>query len=396
MDKDKLQQLIDDDEYGLLAIKPTASPVAAADERLLKGFLEINKFIKEQGRFPEPNNGVAELRLYSRLEGLKNQVDKCLTLKPYDEFDLLDSVAKPVQSLEDLLADDDLSILSNDADEIFVLKHVSAKSPEIAPNYIARRESFEDFERYEYLFKNCQKDLAAGNRRLSPFSQGSEIYQGDFFVLKGMLVYVADMRAREEQPGAEPGRLNNRLHCIFENGTHSDMLMRSLAARLYEEAGQRVSKNTEFPFRVNEVTEEDEQTGFIYVLKSLSTKPEIKSRKNLYKIGFSRSSVEERVKNAPQEPTYLMAPVAIMTTFRCFNLKPHRLENLLHTFFGAACLEIEVRDEEGNAFIPKEWFIAPIQVITRAVELLISGEITEYEYDVDREQIKRRGVIEQL
>ena len=40
---------------------------------------------------------------------------------------------------------------------------------------------------------------------------------------------------------------------------------------------------------------------------------------NLYKIGYSSIPVEERIKSAEQEPTYLMAPVKIVTTFKCYN-----------------------------------------------------------------------------
>lgn len=62
-------------------------------------------------------------------------------------------------------------------------------------------------------------------------------------------------------------------------------------------------------FTNKDITNDDKVTGYIYVLSSLSDNPTIKNQKNLYKIGYSTNSVEERIANAAHEPTYLMAPV---------------------------------------------------------------------------------------
>ena len=35
-------------------------------------------------------------------------------------------------------------------------------------------------------------------------------------------------------------------------------------------------------------------------------------------IGYSTTKVEQRVKNAKNEPTYLMADVEVITSFRCY------------------------------------------------------------------------------
>jgi hypothetical protein len=50
------------------------------------------------------------------------------------------------------------------------------------------------------------------------------------------------------------------------------------------------------------IDEGDSETGYIYVLKSLSENPRIANTKNLFKIGFSTTSVEERIKNAEKIP----------------------------------------------------------------------------------------------
>jgi len=108
---------------------------------------------------------------------------------------------------------------------------------------------------------------------------------------------------------------------------------------------------------------------------------------NLYKIGFSRVPVEERIKNAENETTYLMALVEIESEYQCFNMNPHKFEQLLHTFFAKVCLSIDVFDADGNRHTPREWFKVPLPVIDEAIKYILSGEIVGYCYDEDRETI---------
>ena len=121
--------------------------------------------------------------------------------------------------------------------------------------------------------------------------------------------------------------------------------------------------------------------GCIYVLRTLSKNPEICSINNLYKIGFTKGTVEDRVKHASTEPTYLMSPVSIVTAYQCYNMRPKKLEDLLHTFFGSACLSIDVFDNDGRRHTPREWFIAPLDIIEQAIYYLLNGEIVNYRYD---------------
>lgn len=129
------------------------------------------------------------------------------------------------------------------------------------------------------------------------------------------------------------------------------------------------------------------QQCFIYILKSKSDKPEIKEIENLYKIGFSKIAVEDRIKNASQEPTYLMSDVRIITAYKCYNMNPHKLEQLLHVFFGSSCLNIDVFDNQGQRHTPREWFIAPLDVIEQTIKLIINGDIIKYRYDNKIENI---------
>jgi len=200
------------------------------------------------------------------------------------------------------------------------------------------------------------------------------------------LVYVEDVGEFE----IVNGKRNARLRCIFENGTESDLLLRSLARELYRD-GRRVTEHEDHLLdNFYNITDDDKETGYIYVLRSLSDKQEIKSIKNLYKIGFSKIPVEERIKYAALEPTYLMAPVLIVTAFRCFNMNPQKLEQLLHTFFGSSCLNVDVFDNEGRRHIPREWFIAPLEIIEQAIHFVLNGEIVHYRYDLEKEEISGR------
>jgi hypothetical protein len=163
------------------------------------------------------------------------------------------------------------------------------------------------------------------------------------------------------------------------------MLKRSVEKILYAN-GQVVSENKEdvnqsFLEKFSDITEEDAAAGYIYVLRSKSKDARIASMENLYKIGYSTDAVEERIKNAEKEPTYLMAPVQIESAWKCFNMNPQKLEQLLHNFFGSACLNIDIYDENKKRHTPREWFVAPFDVIEQAIELIISGEVVEYRYD---------------
>lgn len=375
MDKEDLLKLIQDDEFGLLKIEPKPSAPITEKDRLVASFLEINQFVTEQGREPTPSKDIHEHQLFARLAGIRENKSKVQALRELDEHRLLLKEVKEIKSLDDIYEDDDLNILDSDAEGIFKLNHVPPSKT--VPDYIASRKPCNDFEEFEDKFVRCHADLVAGRRKLLPFKQEQSIDQGQFFVLNGILLYVTAVGERQ----VARGHTNARLRCIFENGTESDLLLRSLARALYDD-GRRVSEYEDYTSpRVAAIASEDKESGYIYVLKSLSIKPEIQSIENLYKIGYSTIPVEERIKNAAKEPTYLMAPVSTIAIYKCYNLNPQKFEQLLHTFFGSACLNVDVFDGEGRRHMPREWFIAPLPIVEQAIQYLISGEIIHYRYD---------------
>ncbi len=379
--KGSLEDIFNDDPYGLLDIKPTGSQGRNADERLVASFEEINSFYEKNNREPSLGNSVQEHQLRSRLNGIRSDIQKVDMLKPYDRFNLLEIVQKSIESIDDIWNDDDFGLLETSEESIFDLKHVPKETT--MPDYVASRKPCLDFENFEHLFIACHQDLGLKKRKLYPFKNEQQIDKGYFFVLKGILLYVAEVSEKEKTGG----KVNARLRCIFENGTESDMLLRSLAAELYKN-GRRVTEKTEKLLdNFHLISADDKESGYIYVLRSLSENPEIKATKNLFKIGFSTTEVEERVKNAHLEATYLFAPIAIVSVFKCYNMNTQKLELLLHTFFGNSCLNVDIFDKDGKRFTPREWFIAPIDIIEQAIEFIISGEIINYKYEAGLQMI---------
>ena len=172
------------------------------------------------------------------------------------------------------------------------------------------------------------------------------------------------------------------------------MLKRSVEKILYAN-GKVVTENADevaasLSHQVNQITEHDQAFGYIYVLQSKSTDPAIKDLKDLYKIGYSSTEVFDRIKNASKEPTYLMADVKLIMSYQCFNMNPQKLEQLLHNFFGSACLNIDIFDEKGQRHTPREWFIAPLNIIEEAVDLVLDKTISNFKFDIFTKTISNR------
>ncbi len=403
MDKnEQLRKIFEDDSLGLLNVKPKASSIKSERQRLIESFDEIQKFVEMHHREPGRGN-IQEVTLYSRLQGIRLNPKKIKALTKYDRSGLLskkpsnklDVVMKsPVvgdkikigQNINDVFRSDDLGILEKGGGEILNIRHIPKETN--MPDYLALRKNCANFHEYEHLFIECHKNLQEGTRQLRQFEKEQQIEKGYFYVLKGIMLYVAG----KGESKSIKGKMNARLKCIFENGLESDMLLRSLSAELYKnKEGKRV---TDYKLKKgqnhHDVNDNDSSTGFIYILKSKSTDPQISAITNLYKIGFSSTSVEKRIRNASKDHTYLNAPVQIISSYECYNFKPNLMESMLHKFFGKSCLDIKIVDDEGNKYCPREWFIAPIEIIQGAVELILSGGIINYRYDSKSQTIALR------
>lgn len=397
MDRDKvLKEIFENDPLGLLVIKPTNSQVRNEDERLVKSFQEINLFFEQNNREPELGGGIQEHQLYSRLKSIRENPLKMGMLKIYDIYGLLDYTPKVVTSLDDVLNDDILGILGDDDTGLFDLKHISKFKERESTDFVAKRKPCKDFDKYESKFKLVQSDIKQGKRKLIEFKQDN-LREKNFYIHNGILFFVEKINITKKEHYKADGtrvREDGRTRCIFENGTESNMLKRSVEKILYINGkvvtDNEDTSNNDFLEKFSTVNEDDEESGFIYILKSKSDKQEIQEIQNLYKIGFSKVSVEERIKNASQEPTYLMAEVRIVMAYKCYNMNTHKLEQLVHGFFGRSCLNIDVFDINGNRHTPREWFIAPLHVIEQAIQYIIAGAIINYRYDDVNEKIVER------
>ena len=384
--KKTLEDIFNDDEFGILDSKPINSNIKTEDERLIESFQEINSFFEKNNREPEAAN-VTEFKLLSRLKALRKDAKKVEILRPYDSHNLLNT-KEEVKSVADILNDDDLGILGTDETlSIFKLKNVPSYTERAESDFTARRKAMKDkdFLPYETQFKKVHIELREGKRKLKEFKDVEQnLNSGNYYVLDGVLLFLEDDGIEKRQLG-DSSRNDGRTTIIFENGTKSNMYYRSLSKSLYNNgstvSGTDKESETGLFKNANIVKEEDSETGWIYILKSKSTNKDISSIKDLYKIGYSTVPVLERIKNASKEPTYLMADVAIEASYKTYNLNAQKFELLIHRFFSEACLNIDINDDKGRRITPREWFAVPLPVIDKAISLILSGEIVKYKYD---------------
>lgn len=385
-----LKKIVDDDDLGLLNVNPKATHITPND-RLANSFEEINKFIDENGKEPQISSNILENILYHRLEGIRTSSQKSSYLKQFDRYNLL-NVSNEKQtptptSIRDIF-DDDLRLLSlNEQQDIFnIRKELRQDAPGriSSYDYIATRKKCKDFDKFEAMFKACQSDLKNKKRILNKFTTETAIVEGNFFVLQGVLVYidkVGEFKHRNTRQQA-------RLRCVYENGTESNILRNSLAKAMYTD-GLIVTENQDkLLTKFANITNEDKHSGYVYVLKSLSKDPQVKNIKDLYKIGYSETTVEDRIRNVLNEPTYLMAKVKIVATYEMYNMNTQKFEYLLHHFFKSACVSIDIIDNNGTRCTPREWFQVPFEIIQQTIILLQSGEIVNYKYSRDNKTIE--------
>ena len=143
-------------------------------------------------------------------------------------------------------------------------------------------------------------------------------------------------------------------------------------------------------FSNSDIATDDKITGYIYVLSSLSDDPAVKAEKNLYKIGFTTNDVEQRIANAENEPTYLMAPVKIVATYKVVNLNSQKFEDLVHLMLKPVQFQVTVFDDEGKEHQPHEWFIVPLPVVDVIIKKIMDGSIVGYVYNPQLECLEKR------
>lgn len=365
----------------------------AEEERVIAGFEEIQQFFETQKRLPQHGEGIDIFeRLYAvRLDRIR-EIEACrLLVEPLDYHGLLG--IQPVMSRANIDEMDDDALLAElgieaEVSEITTLKHVRSVSEKRAAEEIANRERCEDFDKFRPLFDLVQAELKSGVRTTRPFVKDAgflkaEITTGQFFILGGQTVYVAEVG---EQIKAPNGETDARLRAIYSNGTESNILLRSLQRALYkDETGRRITEPTAGPLFADETDDGDLASGKIYVLRSKSENPLVAQNRNLiHKIGVTGGSVERRIASAKFDATFLLADVEIVATYELFNINRTKLENIIHRVFGGARVDIEIKDRFGKPVVPREWFFVPLFVIDEAVERIRDGSISRYRYRPDQ------------
>ena len=377
-----LEALADDLAEFEVKDKPVArSPI---EERVIAGFEDIQRFVETSGRAPNSgaDNEIFE-RLYAvRLERLVVNATYRELLKPLDHQGLLNAVENTDDDDEldiDALASN-LEDLDGVAADITEIRHVRPVAERKAAEDVATREPCQDFDKFKPMLEQVQTELTSGVRATRPFEKKAEIEAGRLFVLKGQKAYVAE---KGDVYVNDNGMTEARLRVIFDNGTESNLLMRSLQRALNEDkASRRITDPSAGPLFSDAAVDGDEASGIIYVLRSKSDLPVVaQNRDLLHKIGVTGGSVEKRISKAQLDPTFLMADVEIVTTYELFNINRVKLENLLHRIFESARLDIEILDRFGHPVTPREWFLVPLFAIDEAVERIRDGSIKGLSYD---------------
>lgn len=291
------------------------------------------------------------------------------------------------------LFDDPLLKMSKEEESLFDIpqdmRRVIAKKK---ADYVAQHKLCENFEDYKPLFAKVHQELKEGRRSLVKINKTATLTAGRYYFVGGQMLLLEQIGKLKKSSNSLP---DARTRCIYENGTESDILLQTLRKNVVGD-GYAISElqeemDAQF-FNNSDITTEDKVTGYIYVLSSLSDNPVIKQEKNLYKIGFTTNSVEQRIANAENDPTYLMAPVKIVATYKVVNMNSQMFEDLVHQLLMSVQFQVTVFDEQGKEHQPQEWFVVPLPVVDVIIKKIMDGTIVGFTYNPQLECLEKRVV----
>lgn len=382
--KKALEAVLDDP---ILADVTAPRKRATSSDRLIAGFQEILAFYEANGRLPEDTP--EEASLFHKWVGILKSEKKIERCRPFDDLGILPQPVQTVEELQheyhrELTEEEQLEAILNDpllADieagndlGLFDIPEYMRQRLEARKeaDYVGKRRPCEDFDKYADGFKEIQQGLKSRKYKLVKFSEPN-LKVGRYFVEQGIIGYLA---AFEQEAKNNLGRVDGRTRVIYENGSEADIKFRTITKNLSVDGYSIMDCSEISPEEFEQcftLSDKDIESGTIYVLRSKSTRPEIAAIKDLYKIGFTVTSVESRIANAKNEPTYLCADVEVVATWKVYNVKSSTFEALIHKLFASVQLQVAV---DGHR--PKEWFIVPFKVIEEAVIAIISGKLIEY------------------
>lgn len=389
---------MDDDELldalGVEVALLKTSSRTPREERIIAGFEDILRFHQTHGRGPQHGeDGDIFERLYAvRLDQLRKLPEAHALLAGLDTAGLLADAAATNAHIDALDEDALLAELGVGTDrpnenDITVLRHVRSSVEKRVVEEIADRIPCDDFDRFQPLFAQVERELKSGVRKALPFGRDASVFNGNYFIVSGQLAYVANVGNTIRAPNGES---DARLRVIYANGTESNLLRRSLQRALYkDETGRRLSDTDMGPLFGGEATPNDIESGTIYVLRSQSNHPFVAAHRELiHKIGVTGGKVETRIAGADKDATYLLADVEVVATYKLHNLDRVKLENIFHRLFGAAQIDLTIEDRFGHPVKPREWFLVPLHVIDEAVQRIMDGSIARFSYSPDEAMLK--------
>lgn len=330
--------------------KPKAERTPIID-RAIEVLERVEAFVSDNGSEPisEPGRSVGERMLANELAGLRASRSDLGDLAPYDKSGFVFSREVNSDPLDDPLLSDPIGIFE-------VREELK---PIARPDYVADRRPCPDFERFEPLFEQVRRSVEDGGRKPQPFRQ-ERVDLGEFFTLKGQLVYVADVRDEHRRNG----KPDARLRVIFDNEMESNLLMSSLVRRLYEDKdARRIGTTSIGPLF------EGARTGIVYVLRSLSDKPEATG---LLKVGTTAGTVEDRIARAETQSTFLFSPVEVVETYELIGHSAKEAENLIHRALRSYHVALRVTGPDGRSFSATEWFKVSPELVEAAIRTALA------------------------
>ena len=388
-----LDDILSDPDAEQILETPKKPSVPSQHQRLVSGFQEIESFVADNSRLPTQSGDDSERRLARRLAAILKDPHRLAVLRDFDELGILASCEaneeatsdeaedkapsadhEQVRSLDDILALGD-ELLESPEPDIFNAEHVDFSDRDM-PDEIAQRTRCDDFWRFEPLFDDVRRQLREGLAEKVRFQRESQIDEGDFFILDGVMCLVDEVG----EDSGEGGRYNPRLRVIFDNGTESNLLHRSLSRALYKDKlGRRILLDRETVFdRSQGISHRAKRSGWIYVLRSKSSDPALAGRGDVLKIGYTEGEVAKRIAGAENDSTYLEAPVEVAATFECYDLDPHKFERLIHGFLAERRLNVTLTGRDGQRYSPQEWFEVPLKTAKAVIERVVDGSIVNY------------------
>jgi len=389
------------DELGVEAEAEGASIYTPREERIMAGFEEVQRFVAENGYTPlhGADRNIFE-RVYAvRLDRIRASAECIAILSGLDSQGLLaGATAADISSLESTSDEDVLEALgvdrqATDDSDVTRLRHVRPRAEvKAAAEEVAQRTPCQDFAVHKPMFEKVQRELDAGIRKTVKHRDDFDPEPGDLFIVAGQKVLIA---AAGPSFTTEYQRSDRRLRVVYDNGTESDLLLRSLQRALNRDAASRqilAPDTNKTPLFANQIDEEDAASGSVYVLRSLSRHPFIAEHRELvHKIGVTGQDIKKRLAGAKKDPTFLLADVELVGSYKLANINRSKLEGILHQFFSHTRIDLDLKDRFAEKIEPREWFLVPLHCIQKAIELLTTGGIERCSYDRDSATIIDRA-----